>query len=172
MEIQPSHIQDLPMILQLYEHASALQASKGMVVWPRIDTALVEQEILNSKQWKLLIEGQPACVWVITEDDPLIWGPRNNEPSLYLHRIATAPAFRGQHLVRHVIEHALALGTKRGKRFIRLDTVGTNPGLIKHYTTHGFTFLGEQVLASTEGLPGHYNDGPALLFEMRVSNVE
>ena len=44
--------------------------------------------------------------------------------------------------------------------------MGHNPGLIKHYTSHGFTHLGPVTLASTEGLLGHYNDGDTYLFEI------
>lgn len=34
----------------------------------------------------------------------LIWGDKNSEPSVYLHRIATNPNFRGQKQVIEVVK--------------------------------------------------------------------
>ena len=63
--IQPSDAGDLHAILEMYRHASALQREKGMVVWPEISPSLIEQEIAEQRQWKMLIEGQLACIWVV-----------------------------------------------------------------------------------------------------------
>lgn len=167
--IEPSDAGDLQGILEMYRHASALQREKGMVVWPEISPSLIEQEIAEQRQWKMLIEGQLACVWVVAFDDPLIWGEKNKDPSIYLHRIATAPAFRGQGLVEYVVKAAVDIACTMQLEYIRLDTVGKNPALVEHYTHHGFRYLGAYELASTEGLPGHYNDGPVLLFERKVN---
>jgi ribosomal protein S18 acetylase RimI-like enzyme len=167
--IQPSDAGDLHAILELYRHASALQREKGMVVWPEISTSLIEQEITEQRQWKMVIDGQIACVWVVAFDDPLIWGEKNKDPSIYLHRIATAPDFRGQGLVEYVVKAAVDIACTMRLEYIRLDTVGKNPALVEHYTHHGFKYLGAYELASTEGLPGHYNDGPVLLFEREVN---
>jgi ribosomal protein S18 acetylase RimI-like enzyme len=167
--IKPSDRGDLQAILEMYRFASALQQEKGMVVWPDISPSLIQQEIEEQRQWKMVIDGQLACVWVVAFDDPLIWGEKNKDPAIYLHRIATAPDFRGQGLVEFVVKAAVDIACKMRLDFIRLDTVGVNPGLIEHYTNHGFTYLGAFQLKSTQGLPGHYNDGPVLLFERAVN---
>jgi ribosomal protein S18 acetylase RimI-like enzyme len=166
--IQPSDPADLTGILDLYRHASDLQRKKGMVVWPEISSSLIKQELAEQRQWKMVIDGQIACVWVVAFDDPLIWGEKNNDPAVYLHRIATAPDFRGQGLVEYVLRATHDMACKMRLDYLRLDTVGDNPGLIEHYTKHGLTYLGAYQLPSTEGLPGHYNDGPVLLFESKV----
>ena len=167
--VQPSDAGDLQAILEMYGHASALQREKEMVTWPEIPPSLIKQEIAEQRQWKMIIDGQIACIWVIAFDDPLIWGEKNKDPSIYLHRIATAPKFRGQGLVEYVVKAAVDMACHMKLDFIRLDTVGQNPGLLKHYTDHGFTFLGTYELPSTEGLPGHYNDAPVMLFEREVN---
>jgi GNAT superfamily N-acetyltransferase len=167
--IQPSDAADLQAILELYGHASALQREKEMVTWPEIPPSLIKQEIAEQRQWKMIIDNQIACIWVIAFDDPLIWGEKNKDPAVYIHRIANAPDFRGQGLVEFVVKAVDDMACKMRLDFMRLDTVGQNPGLIKHYTGHGFQYLGAYTLPSTEGLPGHYNDGPVLLFEREVN---
>jgi hypothetical protein len=44
--------------------ASAYQKNK-IVVWPNFDQHLIETELSENRQWKLIIENQIACVWAI-----------------------------------------------------------------------------------------------------------
>jgi hypothetical protein len=53
--------------------------TKNVVVWPDFDRKLVETELVENRQWKLLIDGQIACVWV-TFNDPEIWEERIRMP--------------------------------------------------------------------------------------------
>ena len=103
-------------------------------------------------------------------DDPQIWGELDADPSVYLHRIATHPDFRGRKMVGHVVQWARP-ARGRGRKVPRadLDTVGNNAALIRLYTGHGFDFLGAEDLEDVEGLPGHYADGPCLRFEIVLS---
>ena len=48
---------------------------------------LIEKEISENRQWKLIIDDQIACIWATTDSDPQIWGDKNNDPSIYIHRI-------------------------------------------------------------------------------------
>jgi hypothetical protein len=45
MEITQSLHDDIDSILELYDEATALQSSKGMTQWPKIDRSLIESEI-------------------------------------------------------------------------------------------------------------------------------
>ena len=130
--ICPSTLDDFPAIQKRYAEATALQASKDMTQWPVIEEETILTELGEERQWKLLIEGEMACVWVVAYEDPLIWGERGDDPAVYLHRIATAPAHRGQGLVGYIVAWAKEQCIREGRRYLRLDTVGHNPGLIKH----------------------------------------
>jgi hypothetical protein len=44
-----------------------------------------------------------ACVFATTFSDPLIWEKRDTDPSVYIHRIATNPNFRGNNLVAAIV---------------------------------------------------------------------
>ena len=169
MEILQSELADLGAILALYDAATELQRSKGTVQWPKISTELVESEIREGRQWKLMIEGELACVWVVAYDDELIWGP--TERSVFLHRIANNPSQRGKSLVGIVVEWAKNHCNQNDLRFIRLDTVGYNPGLIRLYTSHGFSSLEPVIIADPSDLPAHYAEDEAYLFEIDLGSV-
>ena len=133
MIIANSTLADVPKIFELYRIATSYMKSKNQVYWPEFPKELVLNEIEENRQWKLLIEEQIACIWATTLNDELIWGDKNNPPSLYIHRIATNPEFRGQNLVKKLIDWANEFGKNRNLKFIRMDTVGLNKGLISHY---------------------------------------
>ncbi len=169
MQIKNSDKEDIPEIFRLYRLATAYQtAKKTVVIWPEFESQLVETEVSENRQWKLLINGEIACVWVITFSDAQIWEERNADAAVYIHRIATNPAFRGHNFVSLIVEWAIAYAKENAKDFVRLDTLGENTKLIAHYTQAGFRFLGMFDLKDTSDLPAHYQGVPACLFELKV----
>ncbi len=119
--------------------------------------------------FKLVIDGQTACVWGITFTDPQIWEERDKDPSIYIHRIATNPDFRGQKFVTAIVNWARSYAKSRQKKFIRMDTCGNNQKLIKHYSSCGFDFLGMVRLKNADELPSHYQDADVCLFEIKLN---
>jgi GNAT superfamily N-acetyltransferase len=168
MEILNSNLADLPTIFDLYRVATEYMKSKNQVYWPEFPKELIVKEIEEKRQWKIIIDGQIACIWAITQNDELIWGNKNNEASVYIHRISTNPKFRGQNLVKQIVNWANDYCKRNSLKFIRMDTVGFNNGLINHYEKLGFDFLGTKELENTDGLPNHYNDGEVCLFQIEV----
>jgi len=169
MEIANSNPDDISEIFRLYGIAAAYQRAKQtVVVWPVFERQLVETEIKENRQWKLLIDGKIACVWATTFSDEQIWEEKNADAAIYIHRIATNPEFRGNNFVAIITNWAKAYAKNCGKDFVRLDTLGNNVKLIEHYTNAGFSFLGMFHLKTTEGLPDHYHNTPACLFEIRL----
>ncbi len=104
IQIENSDLKDLDIIFEFYKIATEYMKSKKQIAWPKFSKELVEAEIQENRQWKLLIDGELACIWAIAFDDMLIWGDKNSEPSVYLHRIATNPNFRGQKQVIEVVK--------------------------------------------------------------------
>ena len=170
MQVENSTADDISEIFRLYSIATEYQkAKKTVVVWPEFDRQLVETEIEEQRQWKLIIDNKIACVWAVTFSDEQIWGERNKDAAIYIHRIATNPDFRGRNFVANIVNWAKSYAKKINKDFVRLDTLGNNTKLIEHYKNAGFDFLGLFNLANTEGLPGHYqNNDPACLFEIKL----
>lgn len=167
-QIEKSSAADVQTILRLYQHARNYQKEKGAVQWPQFEPAMVEVEIREGRQWKLVNDDVVVCIWVIAFDDAQIWEEQNNDPALYIHRIATHPAYRGQNAVSHIVTWAKAYAAQKNKQFIRLDTAGNNQGLISYYCRQGFKFLGMRQLRNTVGLPAHYHAVPICLFEINL----
>lgn len=171
--ITNSKITDLDAIFNLYEIASNYQkAKKTVVVWPKFETELVVYEINESRQYKLIIDNEIACVWAITFKDEQIWEGKKKDKAIYIHRIATNPKFRGQHFVKQIVKWARDYSIKNNIDYIRLDTLGENAKLIKYYKSAGFNFLGMFKLTNTSELPDHYAIGNAALFEIDLRNNE
>jgi hypothetical protein len=58
MKIENSVAIDADEIFRLYAIASAYQKTKNVVVWPNFDQHLIETELSENRQWKLIIENQ------------------------------------------------------------------------------------------------------------------
>ncbi|MGC1514457.1 MAG: GNAT family N-acetyltransferase [Maribacter sp.] len=167
MNIQNATPEDVDTIFGLYRIASDFQRrKKTVVIWPDFDPGMVEQEIREHRQFKMVLNDEVACIWAITFSDAQIWEERNSDAALYIHRIATNPKFRGRNFVGMIVDWARDFVKAHEKRYIRLDTIGNNTGLIKHYTNAGFDFLGMFELKEVDALPPHYKNGPACLFEI------
>lgn len=171
IEIKNSKLNDLSTIFELYQMATDLMKAKKQVAWPAFEEGLIVNEIKEQRQWKLLINGEIACVWATTLDDEDIWGAANEVPSVYIHRIATHPNFRGQRLVSQIVKWADQYCIDNQLKYVRMDTVGLNKGLIDHYVKLGFEFLGTKKLENTKDLPQHYSEGPVCLFQRSPSTT-
>ncbi len=169
MTIENSTEADIPEIFRFYAAASTHQTKvEATVVWPTFDRKLVETEIAENRQWKMTIDGVIVCVWAITFEDEEIWEERNEDAAIYVHRIATHPDFRGRNFVAKIVDWAKNYGRDLDKDYVRLDTIGENLPLIRHYTSAGFNFLGMFNMKSTAGLPDHYRSGHVALFEIKL----
>lgn len=160
-------ITDIDDVFNLYKIASNYQKErKTVVVWPDFDREMVKDEILEDRQFKLLINNKVACIWAITFSDEQIWEERNIDKAIYIHRIATNPDFRGNDFVSTIVTWAKKYIANKSIQFIRLDTLGENTKLIKHYKNAGFDFLGMFNLKNTSNLPEHYKLAPVCLFQI------
>jgi ribosomal protein S18 acetylase RimI-like enzyme len=172
MTIINSTKKDIDEIFRLYQLATDYMQGRSTVCWPPFERSMVEKEIAANHQWKMIDNNKVACVWATTFTDPLIWEERNDDPAVYIHRIATNPDCRGKNLVLQIVEWAKEYAIANNKKYIRLDTVGENKGLIKHYQYCGFTFLGLFKLQNTAGLPAHYDNASVSLFEIAINQIK
>ena len=168
MQIINSNPNDIPEIFRLYNLVIDYQKERFTVYWPKFELSLVETEIIENRQWKIVINNEVACVFATTFYDPLIWEEKNKDPAVYIHRIATNPHYRGKKFVEHIVEWVKQYAKENNKNFIRLDTVGDNKKLIDHYCKCGFTFLGLVDLPDRQGLPQHYQTDDVCLFEIAL----
>ena len=171
MRIEQSTAADTDAIFWLYHAATEYMAGRSTVTWPVFERSLVDTEIREGRQWKMTDGDEIVCVWAIALEDAQIWQTLDNHNAIYIHRIATHPAHRGKGFVKMILRWAIAYTKNLQRDFVRLDTVGENLGLIRHYQQSGFRFLGLSKLQDTEGLPAHYQNATVSLFELDIKNI-
>ncbi|MCZ4224454.1 GNAT family N-acetyltransferase [Pedobacter rhodius] len=167
IQVLNSQISDIDIIFQFYDMAIAHQKKVFNKHWQGFSRELIETEVAENRQFKILADGAVACVFAVTFNDKLIWGDRDKD-SIYIHRIVTHPEYRGYSFVKEIIKWASAFALKRGIKFIRMDTWADNEKLLKYYTGCGFDYVGVVNMEKTEGLPKHYEGISLSLFEIKV----
>lgn len=168
MQIVNSTLADIELIYTFYDAAVAYQKTKFNKHWQPFERSLIEMEIQENRQWKIIVDGQAACIFAVTYQDPEIWGEKNSDPAIYLHRIVTDPAFRGQNFVKKIAAWAIQFGKDNNKKYVRMDTWGDNQNLIDHYISSGFDFKGIITPEQSSALPAHYTGITLSLFEIEI----
>jgi len=161
-------LKDIDIVFELYNYARKYQKIKKAVIWPNFDRKAIEKDITDKRQWKITIDNEMACVWTIEHNDPIIWGERDKTPSIYIHKIATNPMFRGHGMVSKIIDWSTMYARTFGKSFIRMDTCGDNQELIAYYKKCGFNHIDSFLLKKHETLPSHYHNNIVQLFEIEL----
>jgi GNAT superfamily N-acetyltransferase len=168
MQFMNCTVADIPLMLHFYDLARAHQQKKSNQHWSAFDPAVVKTEVDARHQWKIMEGNEVACIFLAVYDDPYIWGERNTDPSVYIHRIVTHPDFRGNNYTGKIIDWAKDHGKKKDKQFIRMDTWGDNPALIDYYQHCGFTLLEIITPDSRGNLPAYYNFISLALLELKI----
>ncbi|MDN3587993.1 GNAT family N-acetyltransferase [Pedobacter aquatilis] len=167
IEVKNSTQTDIDTIFEFYDMAIAHQKKVFNKHWQGFSSALIEAEIAENRQYKILVNGVVACVFAVTFDDKLIWGERDKD-SIYIHRIVTHPDFRGYAFVKEIIKWAKNYAAQHKIAFIRMDTWADNEKLLQYYTACGFEYVGVVTMEKTDGLPKHYEGISLSLFEIKV----
>ena len=167
-QIVNSSIEDIDTIFKLYDAAIEHQKKVFHKHWQGFERELIQKEIEEKRQWKIISDKEIACIFAVTYNDVAIWKERDDDPSIYIHRIVTNPKFRGQAFVREIVDWAKIFCKANGKKFLRMDTWADNPKLIEYYTGCGFNYVGESRPENLEGLPKHYSGNPLALFEIEI----
>lgn len=168
MEFTTSNPEDFEEIFRLYDAAIEFQKTKFHRAWLPFDRAMIEREVAEKRNWKIVIDDKIACIFSVTFEDPFIWKEKSVEPAIYIHRIVTNPEFRGQRFVPKITDWAREYAPRVGKKFIRMDTWGDNQKLLDYYVDCGFEFLGVITPTASTDLPKHYDGITLSLFEIKL----
>jgi GNAT superfamily N-acetyltransferase len=169
MQILNCEVKDIAVMQELYDFAREFQKSKGMRHWLNFEEELLMKEIAEKRQWKIMEGDTIACIFMTAYQDPYIWGEKDKDPSVYIHRIVTDPRWRGNNYTSKIIEWAKTHARSMGKRFLRMDTWGDNPKLIDYYVNCGFNYIETLTPESTANLPAHYSCISLSLFEIELT---
>ena len=103
MKITNCTIGDIDLIFEMYAEATKYQKERVTDYWPIFSRKMVKNEIINKRHFKLLINKNVACIWCINFNDQLIWAEKENNKSIYFHRIATHKNYRGNNYIKKII---------------------------------------------------------------------
>lgn len=168
ISFERSTANDIDAIFSFYDDAIAFQKTVFKKHWKGFDLAMIEQEVTEGRQWKILRNGEIACIFAVEFSDPLIWKEKDKDPSIYLHRIVSSSKFRGNNFMLEIIKWSQAFARQNNCQFIRMDTWGDNPRLISYYVKAGFRHVGFTVPQASASLPKHYEGIDLALFEITV----
>ncbi|RRJ93802.1 GNAT family N-acetyltransferase [Flavobacterium macacae] len=168
MTILKSKTEDIDAIFKLYDQATAYQKTVTKKSWKGFERALIENEIEENRHFIIKEDDKVACTFVLTFDDAVIWKEANLEPSVYIHRIATNPDFRGRNYVKKIVDWTVNYAQENNKLYVRLDTHSGNERINAYYESCGFTYKGISEIEWTSDLPEHYKEGSFSLFEIKI----
>jgi GNAT superfamily N-acetyltransferase len=168
MQIINSSIKDIDTIFQFFDAAINYQRKNGYQLWPQFSRKMIGTEIKENRHWKIIDEEKILCVFSVMYNDPVIWGEMDKDPSVYLHRIAVNPEFKGKKIMVAIRHWGIAHAKETGKIYLRMDTWGENETIRNYYIKCGYNYIGQQHLTTAEGLPEHYGGNLLSLFQNEV----
>lgn len=168
MNIHHCQPADLPRVLELFEESAQLQRQRSHFWWGPFEEETLAAEICRGELYKVEVGNEIGCVFKAVLNDPVIWGEKDKDPALYLHRIASGLHFRGRGFMDAILKWSREYCRRHNRTYIRLDTWGLNQKLTDYYQKIGFRLAGAKVITKTDALPPHYS-GILNLFEMEAT---
>ena len=168
MIIQSAHLSDIPSMLDIYGSARNYQIKTKQPTFAIFTKESIEAGIESQQYYKIEIEKKIAGIFTITFEDVLIWDKLENLCSVYLHRIATHPDFKGRNLMRVITDFAVDFAKKNNRQFVRMDTWNGNDNLKNYYLQFGFNIVGTRILPNDERLNKHYWGETCVYLELKI----
>lgn len=170
MQIINSTSNDIDTIFEFYDHAIAYQKIKFNKHWLGFDLHVIDKEIKENRQFKIMLDEKVVCIFAITFNDPAIWREKDKDAAIYIHRIVTHPDFHGNNYVKDIVKWAIDYCKKNKIDYVRMDTWGDNQKLIAYYQDCGFSFMGISQEMNDVNLPKHYDCISLSLFEIAITD--
>ena len=83
-EVVNSARHDIDHIFSLYDAAVDWQKKKFNKHWQPFDRKMIELEIDEQRQWKILADGAVAGIFAVTYNDPEVWGGKEMPIPLFI----------------------------------------------------------------------------------------
>lgn len=168
MKILNANANDLQLIFQFYDFAVAYQKQIFNKHWQGFDVDMIQNEINESRIFKIIENDSTICIFSITYNDAEIWDEKDDIPSIYLHRIVTHPEHHGKHLVKLITNWAINRAKENNISCVRLDTWGDNDKLNAYYQKCGYKLIGYKEINANSSLPKHYDAVVLSLLEIVI----
>jgi len=140
MDIRQAAAGDEALVAQVLEAAAAALRAKGRLIWgpAEINEDAVRAQVHAGMYHVASDERGVAGVFRIQWEDQDFWPEMAAGDAAYVHKVAVPPERQGQGIPHLLLAHAAALARQQGRRWLRLDCMGGQPGLRKVYESFGF----------------------------------
>jgi ribosomal protein S18 acetylase RimI-like enzyme len=170
IEIVHTTREDLDTVFLLFKQVTLVQAKDGYKVWSSVDKEILERDVENRRQYKIVKGDDILCLFSVLSSDRFIWRDRENGDAIYLHRIVANPDFKGQKQFQKVLAWAIQYAQRNDIKFIRMDTWADNEKLIGYYKSFGFEFIENYKTPDIPELPRQNRNLDHALLELKVIN--
>lgn len=171
IKITNTSLEDWDIIMGLFRKAIELQGKNSYKVWAEIDEVELKKDIENRRQYKILKDNNVLCVFSVQFNDPFIWGKKDQNNAIYLHRIVVNPNFKGQKQFKTVLNWAKQYALQNHLQYVRMDTWADNAKIISYYQTFGFKFIGNHQTGNEPELPLQNRNLKVALLEMDIGKT-
>ena len=130
----------------LLDEATVWVGERGYEQWPlpfpreQISSAIERGEVYVAE-----IDRDVVATVTLLWEDPTYWGERPADAA-YVHKLAVRRACAGQRIGSAIVDWADRCAAAAGRRFVRLDCLGDNPGIRAYYERLGFEHCGDLVV--------------------------
>ena len=145
MNIRRCQATDVAVVGALLDEATVWVGQRGYEQWPlpfprdEIAAAIHRGEVYVAE-----VDREVVATVTLLWDDPMYWGKRPPD-AVYVHKLAVRRACAGQRIGTAIVDWAEATAAAHGRRFVRLDCLGDNPGIRAYYEALGFEHRGDLV---------------------------
>lgn len=141
---------DSNQISSLLKEVAQWIRSKNIDQWQYLlqggDDEEISQAISNQLTYKVLEGTELIGTFTLSptqsEWDVHIFGPEEDQNSLYLHRLAVVPRKMGKGIGMAIIQW-IQENIQTDKKYLKLDCVAHNKKLNQFYQKNGFEYIGE-----------------------------
>ncbi len=170
IRIVPSRPSRLAEFREYWDAAVAYQTRYGVARSPVFPDSIIAGEIGVERHFMALRDDEVcAGFFSVTASDRGIWGERDRDDAIYIHRMCVNPLAKGGSLASDALKWAYGYAAGRGRRFVRMDTWGDNDRLIDYYKACGYRPAGFKDIGNDPGLSAHYHGIRLALFENPVA---
>jgi GNAT superfamily N-acetyltransferase len=163
MEIRRGDLDDVPVLLGLYDEAVEWMVARGNTEQWGTEPFSTDPQKVSGVQylvrtgdlWLAEIDGEPVGALIVNDRPPPSYGIPADEPELYVNLLLVSRRHAGRKIGTALLDFARDEARARGVSLMRLDCYAGGTGeLIRYYTRHGFTPT--ETYRSIDGWPGQF----------------
>lgn len=125
MEKVEIHHNQMNKAITIMREVAKWGRDRGFKVW--LDEWLTPEELLTEETRPEhfcvgMVNGEPACAFILQNTDSQYWGVTSPDEAVYLHKLCVIRKFAHREITKSVVEAIRQECREKGIKYIRLDT--------------------------------------------------